>query len=202
MAAQTARVMLIAVILGASTGCARTGITLLPNEKSSAGAVALLDPKTGKDLALLDHANASFGVTAGPRKSKVTDLSDAAVGKRYDQLLADLPEQPKIYLLYFREGSTDLVDESNALLPEVLGEMKRRPGAEIQIVGHTDTVGETAANDELSIKRAQQVEALFLSMGIARDVVRATGRGEREPLEPTGENVASFFNRRVEVYVK
>jgi outer membrane protein OmpA-like peptidoglycan-associated protein len=117
-------------------------------------------------------------------------------------LFAQVPEAPKLFVLYFREGSTDLIDESNALVPELFEEMKRRPGVDIQVVGHTDTVGDPALNDSLSAQRAQIVRAMLVSMGMMPDLVRASGRGEREPIEPTGDNVASVFNRRVEVYIK
>ena len=43
---------------------------------------------------------------------------------------------------------------------------------------------------------------MLVAMGMMPDIVRSTGRGEREPIEPTGDNVASLFNRRVEVYIK
>jgi OmpA-OmpF porin, OOP family len=192
--------LLIAIAL-LTSGCARTGITMFAGEKGEPGAVAVLDPATGADMALLDKPNSKTGVTNGkPGKARL--MSAEAANRRYGSLLSEMPEPPKLFVLYFREGSTDLVDESTALVPELFQEMKRRPGADIQIVGHTDTVGDGSANDALSIQRAEIVQAMLLKMGMPQDIVRATGRGEREPLEPTGDNVASVFNRRVEVLVK
>ncbi len=197
------RTLLLAIsLLIATSGCARTGVTMFKGERGEAGAVAVLDPKTGLERVLLTNPNSHANISRGQKKVSARALSQAEADHRYGGLLADMPEVPKLFVLYFREGSTDLVDDSNALVPELFQEMKRRAGADIQIVGHTDTVGDGKANDELSVKRAEQVQAMLVAMGMAPDIVRATGRGEREPLEPTGDNVASLFNRRVEVFVK
>ena len=184
-----------------TTGCARTGVTMFPGEKGETGAVAVLDPATGADITVLDRPNSRNGITGG-RSVSMKSVSADALNARYGDLLSQVPEQPKLFVLYFQQGSTDLVDESNALIPELFQELKRRPGVDVQIVGHTDTVGDGSANDALSVERARSVSTMLVAMGMAEDIVRSTGRGEREPIEPTGDNVASLFNRRVEVYIK
>jgi outer membrane protein OmpA-like peptidoglycan-associated protein len=192
---------LLLVGLLVTAGCARTGVSLLPNERGESGAVAVLDPKTGQDVAVIDQANSKTGVSGGRSVSTKT-LSAAEMQGRFGDLLDSLPEPPRLFVLYFREGSVQLVDESNALVPELFDEMKRRPGVDVQVVGHTDTVGEAAGNDALSVRRAEQVRDMLVQLGMDQLIVRATGRGERELLEPTGDEVASHFNRRVEVLVK
>jgi outer membrane protein OmpA-like peptidoglycan-associated protein len=107
-----------------------------------------------------------------------------------------------LFILYFKEGTADLVDESSALLPDLFAEVKTRPGVDIQIVGHTDTVGQEADNDQLSIKRASEVKIMLAQMGLDGEVIRATGRGERELRDQTPDETTSALNRRVEVYVK
>ncbi len=189
------------VLMLMATGCARTGVTLFAGEAGTVGSVAVLDPKTGADVAVLDKANVQSAVSKADTV-KMKMWGPEALNARYGALLADVPEQPRLFVLYFREGSTGLIDQSSALVPEVFDEVRRRPGADVQIVGHTDTVGDGAANDSLSQQRAQIVQSLLVDMGLGPDIVRATGRGEREPLEPTGDDVASVFNRRVEVFIK
>lgn len=197
--------ILIAAAMLAS-GCARTGITLLPGEmgpngaRNPVGALAVLDPETGADVGLLDSENASGNVRG--RTFAKTAMSGDDAQRRYGDLLGALPEQPRLFVLYFKEGSAELVDESTALIPELFAEVKRRPGVDLQVVGHTDTVGDGGSNDSLSIRRAEEVRAMLVRLGLESDLVRATGRGERELLEPTGDNIASVFNRRVEVLVK
>lgn len=200
------RALLIIAAALAISGCARTSLSMFPGEKNAAGgvnptgAVAVLDPVTGQDISLVDQANSRSAL--GKRKVSTKTLSAAQMNARFGALLASMPEQPKLFILYFKQGSTDLVDESGALLPDLFSEVKRRPGVDVQIVGHTDSVGEAGLNDNLSVKRAQEVKALLATFGLASEIVRATGRGEREQREETADGVPSELNRRVEVYVK
>jgi outer membrane protein OmpA-like peptidoglycan-associated protein len=200
------RASLIIIFALISSGCARTSLSMFPGEKNASGgqnptgAVAVLDPLTGQDVALVDQANSRSAL--GKRKVSTRTLSEKQMNARYGALLGGMPEQPKLFILYFKQGSTDLVDESGALLPDLFSEVKRRPGVDVQIVGHTDTVGEAGLNDSLSVKRAQEVKALLATFGLPAEIVRATGRGERELRETTADGVPSELNRRVEVYVK
>jgi len=46
------------------------------------------------------------------------------------------------------------------------------------------------------------VKVMLAQMGLNGDVIRATGRGERELRDQTPDETTSALNRRVEVYVK
>jgi outer membrane protein OmpA-like peptidoglycan-associated protein len=46
------------------------------------------------------------------------------------------------------------------------------------------------------------VRRALLARGIPAQDVSVVGRGEREPLVATGDNVAEPRNRRVEIYVR
>jgi outer membrane protein OmpA-like peptidoglycan-associated protein len=196
------------LLLGALavTGCARTSVSVLDGEASAAGglnptgAVAFLDPATGGDIAVLDQANSRSA--GGKRKVSTRAMTAAQMQQRYGALLGALPEPPRLFILYFKQGSTELVDESGALIPDLFAEVKRRPGVDVQIVGHTDTTGGEALNDSLSVKRAEEVRSLLATMGLDATIARATGRGERELREATADEMPSELNRRVEVYVK
>ena len=80
-------------------------------------------------------------------------------------------------------------------------ESKKRKGAEFFVVGHTDTAGAMLANDALSLQRAKSVAALLISKGVQDNSIEAVGRGERELLVPTPDNVDEPRNRRVELIV-
>jgi outer membrane protein OmpA-like peptidoglycan-associated protein len=71
-----------------------------------------------------------------------------------------------------------------------------------EIVGHTDTQGDAAHNDALSLRRAETVrDFLVRNFPIAASSLQAIGRGEREPLYPGETPRAHALNRRVEVRV-
>ena len=188
------------------TGCARTNVSMFPGEANGVGgvnptgAVAFLDPETGADIAVVDQANSRSA--GGKRRVSTKALTPAQMQKRYGVLLAMVPEPPRLFILYFKQGSTELVDESGALIPDLFSEVRRRPGVDVQIVGHTDTTGAEGLNDSLSVKRAEEVKSLLATMGLDATITRATGRGERDLREPTADEVSSELNRRVEVYVK
>jgi outer membrane protein OmpA-like peptidoglycan-associated protein len=84
----------------------------------------------------------------------------------------------------------------------MMAEVARRPDPEVLIIGHTDRVGSVAQNDALSLQRAERVREAVLRLGIAADRVQVSGRGEREPLVPTEDEVAEPRNRRVELTVR
>jgi outer membrane protein OmpA-like peptidoglycan-associated protein len=117
-------------------------------------------------------------------------------------LVTDLPPPAKSFTLYFLEGTTEMTPESLPVLEELRAEIAKRPGAEVQVTGHTDTVGSDADNDALSQKRAEEVLNFLVSKGFDRSIMSAVGRGERELKVPTADNVSSPTNRRVEVIVR
>ncbi len=193
--------LLAALVL---TGCAHTGVSLLSGEKRAdgslnpTGALAVLDPVTGQDLSVINQADAARNIHN--TKVSVKNVTPEQLNARYGSLLASMPAPPMVLTLYFKEGSTDLVDP--AVLEVLMAEAKQRPGVDVQIVGHTDTVGDGAANDALSIRRAEEVKKLLSGLGVDGEVIRATGRGERDPMVATADNVDEPQNRRVEVFIK
>jgi outer membrane protein OmpA-like peptidoglycan-associated protein len=83
-----------------------------------------------------------------------------------------------------------------------LAEIRKRPAPDLIIVGHTDRVGLLADNDRLALKRAEKMRGEMVRQGLPADSVQAAGRGEREPLVPTADEVAEARNRRVEMLVR
>ncbi|WP_223176473.1 OmpA family protein [Sphingomonas lutea] len=138
---------------------------------------------------------------SGGRPS-IRPLGNKGLKPNEAQLLAELPAPAKSFILYFLEGTTDITPESAPMVEEIRSEIAKRPGAEVQVTGHTDTVGSDSDNDALSQKRAEEILNLLASRGFDRAIMSAVGRGERELKLPTGDNVGSAVNRRVEVIVR
>ncbi|HUP30478.1 MAG TPA: OmpA family protein, partial [Usitatibacter sp.] len=103
---------------------------------------------------------------------------------------------------YFLEGSDELTDNSRADLDKMIGELKGRPLPEVAVIGHTDTVGTDEYNDRLSLARAERLREIMLGLGIPVARIEAAGRGKRELLVPTDDNVPEPRNRRVEISVR
>jgi outer membrane protein OmpA-like peptidoglycan-associated protein len=88
------------------------------------------------------------------------------------------------------------------VLTALKAEIASRSGPEVEVIGHTDTVGSVEDNDTLSTRRAEEVSNWLVSQGFDPTIMSASGRGERELKEPSMDNVSSAANRRVEVIVR
>lgn len=102
----------------------------------------------------------------------------------------------------FRTGSAELTPEARQRLDE-LGKALSDPQLapyRFRIEGHTDTVGNPAANRALSERRAVAVvDYLSATFGVDRARLEAVGMGEDAPLVRTGPQVPEARNRRVRV---
>jgi outer membrane protein OmpA-like peptidoglycan-associated protein len=72
----------------------------------------------------------------------------------------------------------------------------------VVVIGHTDRVGNDQYNDRLSLQRAERVRGELVRLGIPESRIRTAGRGEREPLVATDDEVPEPRNRRVEINVR
>jgi len=140
--------------------------------------------------------------TSSSTQSEVTVLSAQAVQNTFGKALHALPALPANFLLYFVTGTDELTPESKLELDKVLTAMRARPLPDVLVIGHTDTVGELDNNDRLSAQRAETVKGFLVGIGIPAERIRTAGRGERELLVPTADNVDEPRNRRVEINVR
>ena len=176
----------------------RDEIILLPKADGSVGAVVVR--QDGVEI-VLDKAYASV-VIEGPGQVRQLIRDPGVTKETFAESLAALPPKPASFLLYFLEGKDELTAESKKVVEKVLAELVSRPAAEISVIGHTDTVGSIQYNDKLSLQRAKSVRQLLLARGIPPDSISIAGRGERELLVDTQDNVHEPRNRRVEINVR
>lgn len=182
-------------------GCAgqRETYAVLPDAKGQAGSLTVT-PKAGAPIKLDGaYANAVGKPGATP---EVTKLSEEEIKAAFAEALSARPDAPLRFTLYFKEGSDELTPDSAKELERVLAEIRKRPAPDLIIVGHTDRVGLLADNDRLALKRAEKMRGEMVRQGLPADSVQAAGRGEREPLVPTADEVAEARNRRVEMLVR
>jgi outer membrane protein OmpA-like peptidoglycan-associated protein len=179
-------------------GCAHSSMVLLPDENGGHGQVAILESGGKPTETIVGEANSRASL--GGSRPSIRPLG--ALKPAEAALVGELPPLAKSFTLYFLEGTTNMTPESLPVLEELRAEIARRPGAEVQVTGHTDTVGNEADNDAVSQKRAEEILNLLASRGFDRSIMSAVGRGERELKEQTPDNVSSPVNRRVEVIVR
>lgn len=186
----------LAVVLSACAPATR--VTLLP-QGSGAPGVVVVSTSQGQQVLALPYVVAKVSRSGGISPATT---SAQAVRERHPQLIGLQPPAPQRFVLQFHPGSTLLTEQSQAQLPQVMALARARAGGEIVVTGHTDRQGSVQANDRLSLERAQAVRALLIERGFAPDLIEAVGRGEREPVVPTEDEVVEPLNRRAEVLVR
>lgn len=112
------------------------------------------------------------------------------------------PAAPRAYLILFGASEQTLPLEADPILAELFADVAANPPAEVQITGHTDTVGSVESNDRVSRNRAVAVREALILRGLKAALIRTIGRGERSPLIPTADEVVEERNRRVEILVR
>jgi outer membrane protein OmpA-like peptidoglycan-associated protein len=195
------------VLFLAVAGCAGPGarvpagpelFVVVPGPTGSVGSIVVASGGTER---VLDRAYAAQRIAADGSAAPET-LSAEQVGRQFGDALEALPGRPATFTLYFLEGRDELTPASRVEMEKVFAELRRRPAPDIVVIGHTDTVGNLAYNDKLSLARAERMRELMIGMGIAPKRIQAAGRGKRELLVPTDDNTPEGRNRRVEISVR
>lgn len=173
-------------------------VVLLPDDS---GKVGRLNVGNEGGETLLDSAYAT-AEARGRSKPERGSTDAAQVRQEFGAVLDALPPAPVSYMLFFVSDSDDLTPQSRAMAPTILAEISRRPAAEVVVIGHTDTQGSDEYNDKLSLQRAQAVKQQLIKLGFDAAHIETAGRGKRELLVQTGDNVADAHNRRAEILVR
>ncbi len=167
--------------------------------------VEALGPSRGA-IAVVADIREIKGLVAGVR-STVTDLNKAISdlggkiegNKLYIQLSADV--------LFDFDKATIKPAAANALRRVALVIKKKAKGP-VTIIGHTDSKGKEAYNQELSLRRAESTKAWLLEKGGAKATYQVEGKGESQPVadntKPDGSDnpEGRAKNRRVDIIVQ
>ncbi|MDH5284051.1 MAG: OmpA family protein [Gemmatimonadota bacterium] len=103
--------------------------------------------------------------------------------------------------LLYDFGSEVVRPEAQANLTELARSLKKYPGSDLLIVGHTDNVGSETYNQSLSERRASAAANYLVSQGVKPTRLATRGMGELEPLESNDTDSGRRLNRRVEVAI-
>jgi outer membrane protein OmpA-like peptidoglycan-associated protein len=171
-------------------------VVVLPSKDGHRGTVVLYQ---GATRLVLDGPYASSRSING-HATKIE--SSAEEVRPFGATLQALPQRPEAFTLYFITGTDELTEQSKGELQKMLDALAQRKVPDVLVIGHTDTVGELERNDRLSALRAATVKGFLVGIGIPAERIRVAGRGERELLIPTADEVEEPRNRRVEINVR
>ena len=148
----------------------------------------------------------------------VGGLAGGAIGANLDRQAADLRRQLGDDRILITNTGNELIvtlpqdilfdTDSAALRADLQADIRalgrnlnQYPNTRVQVIGHTDSQGSAAYNQDLSERRARAVTNILLQQGVAGNRVIPIGRGESQPVASNNTTEGRRQNRRVEVII-
>lgn len=103
--------------------------------------------------------------------------------------------------IYFEHDRTDFMPRALIQLDQLLNFLLKHPTMHIEVIGHTDNVGYTAYNQQLSVRRSAAVVNWLVREGIERERLHSSGFGSDQPISTNYTSKGRSLNRRVEIKV-
>jgi len=187
----------LALLLIASCSSRQSLFVVLPNPDGSSGAVTIED---GQKSVVLDQPYAAGEVRGGVAAPVKVD--QAQVQQIFGSALAAQPILPIHFVLYFEKDSDTLTPKSQVQYRDVFSDIQRRSVYEVEVIGHTDTLGNPPHNQQLSMSRAEMIRDRLVHDGLNPKSISVAGRGQLDLAVVTADQVAEPRNRRVEITVR
>jgi outer membrane protein OmpA-like peptidoglycan-associated protein len=102
----------------------------------------------------------------------------------------------------FETNKSTLTGDSQDILEVAYNSLVANPDVQVEISGHTDSMGSDEYNQALSLRRAQAVKNWLVQRGIKSDRMKTVGKGEKEPIADNNTADGRAENRRIEFYVQ
>jgi len=164
------------------------------------GGSFLLSLPSGKNYAFrVEHPDylfhsANFSLKNNPRSEPYLLNIELEKKKEGEKLV--------LHNIFFETGKSELLAASSIELERVVKMMQDAPNLKIEIIGHTDDVGDDGSNLRLSQSRAQSVLNYLSEKGIDGSRLSATGKGETEPIADNTTEEGRAQNRRTEFLIR
>lgn len=100
--------------------------------------------------------------------------------------------------IYFNSNKSKIRGDHQQEMESLLSYLKTNSDTDIEIFGHTDSVGSDSFNSRLSVRRASEVVAYLVENGIKKTRITTKGFGSSKPISTNETEAGRFLNRRVE----
>ncbi len=161
--------------------------------------VLVVDQKAQAAAQSAEQANAAAGqaASAADAAGSKADAVDKAAKRIVFEVVMNEDQGD------FKFGKTELPDAAKGRLDELLAQMKAAPkGAYFEIEGHTDSIGDTLANEHLGMERAEGVKRyLYEHHQVPLHKINIVSYGEVKPVAPNTTRAGRAQNRRVVIRV-
>lgn len=205
----TPTVIVSGVVSNAKTN-EKVGAYVIVEDLNSGELIAVnkSNSSTGKYLVVLP-AGRNYSVSANKEQFFFYSNSfEVPANARYQEIKKDIALKPiekgaKVVLnnIFFETGKATLSPQSRLELEKAVDLMKKNPSMVIEVGGHTDNVGEDAANMKLSTERAKSVRDYLVKAGIPTARIQAKGYGESNPVAGNDTDDGRKTNRRTEFII-
>ncbi len=102
----------------------------------------------------------------------------------------------------FATNKSELNNAVKADLAQFAKVLKTYSDADVAIFGHTDSTGNDAINNPLSVNRASAVASYLMGQGVATSQIKTVeGYGSKQPIADNSTVEGRKQNRRVEIYL-
>lgn len=145
-------------------------------------------------------AGAGYGVYADRQEAelrKATAGTGIEVQRQGDDIKLVMPGA-----ITFQTGSTELSPAAQFNLDKLATSFREYGDNNIEVTGHTDSVGSNASNIELSQRRAVSVGKYLIGQGIDKSRIQVYGAGPSQPIASNSSEEGRAQNRRVEIRLK
>ena len=155
-----------------------------------------------RNAAVLGAAGAAAGGLIGNRldqqEQELRNQLGGNVGivNNGTNLVVTLPED-----ILFATDSAAVSGTAQGNLATVARSLQQYPNSTVNVIGHTDDVGEAAYNQDLSQRRAQAVSSVLVANGVAASRIRSIGQGESQPVATNLTAEGRQQNRRVDIVI-
>ena len=122
--------------------------------------------------------------------------NDVGIVNNGQNLTVTLPQD-----ILFATNSTSVSGRSQADIRTLANSINQYPNTTVNVVGHTDNVGDAAFNFDLSQRRAQAVTSVLINAGVSAARIRSVGQGENAPIATNLTAEGRQANRRVEIVI-
>ncbi|MGA3084835.1 MAG: OmpA family protein [Thermodesulfobacteriota bacterium] len=173
---------------------------LLPDPNGQVGQIAVSNK--GVTQVLKEAGQAVKVKNRDKAPEPPSPMEEKEIKALFGKALTAQPDLPLRFLLYFESGTSDLTEESEKLIPDILKAIKDRNSTDVSIVGHTDSVGTREFNYRLASDRANTIKFLLIYKGVNPDIIEVSSHGKDNPLIKTEDQVTEPRNRRVEMTIR
>jgi len=138
-------------------------------------------------------------IYVGPVSFVITNDSNF---KDAEAVVENIKKNPIV--LYFETGRSTitLTEEQRAKYLSIVQAMDKVDDVSVQIIGHTDTTGDTENNKVLGKERAEFIKTYLVRNGISSENIETISKGETEPIADNNTNEGRAKNRRTVITIK